>query len=694
MESYSHLFPHTLNPILFGVYSSCINGSIILCYDANDAEPQKLEVSCSSDLDAEPQKQKGKKVAAAKEVKLPPRNESEDDDGRKFGSGKNATENEQAKAMSSDDEVDYSQKSAAKSAKGEGSSKEIPMNSAKRKRFAVKDKVADTMKYDKSLVGSKVKVWWAEDKTYYEGFIESFDAARKKHKVHYVDGEKETLNLKTEKWEILKEYSVCDEANYAEPQKWEASCSSDSDAEPEKRTGKKAAAAKEVKLQPRYESEDNESDAPPLKMSVSKSMKQSDKKSKLSGKKIDVGGSNAKNPKQTGKKAKVGDSDSETNPMKLLFKKGQKSKRTTEEEEESDSEGTPLKLSARNGKSKKKDDGRKCRSGKNAAENDQAIAKSSDDEMDYSQKSAAKSAKGEGSSKEILVKSGKRKLSAVKDKYSQGSNTIKYDKSLVGSKVKVWWTEDKMYYEGFIESFDAAKKKHKWQTIEAESEEASPEIHKKMKSKTDVTPSASEDQIKDSAKRTGGVSSSGKTKGPTSKDNKSKDKSAAKSTSKKSTGKSSDAATSSKSKDEETPKAGSCALVPVIRKLGEGVLFKSEDKLNTCLIPAVISMGDMFDNYPKVEANKCKLVKESIYKAHQDYESNLTTTSSDHTGKVFKEGTCLEEVDSRSRLNLYVKEMMPIMIKQFEGACLGVDVTSNQELHLILKPQTSQRKKS
>ncbi|GKD83974.1 hypothetical protein Tco_1350813 [Tanacetum coccineum] len=67
--------------------------------------------------------------------------------------------------------------------------------------------------------------------------------------------------------------------------------------------------------------------------------------------------------------------------------------------------------------SKKKDDGRKRASGKNVIKKDEAKTLSSDDEMDVSPKSAKKPAKGEGNLKDT-------------------------------------------YYEGAIESFDAAKKKH------------------------------------------------------------------------------------------------------------------------------------------------------------------------------------------------------------------------------------------
>ncbi|XP_076937197.1 uncharacterized protein LOC143604679 [Bidens hawaiensis] len=68
--------------------------------------------------------------------------------------------------------------------------------------------VSNTIKYDKSLVGKIVKVWWPVDNMYYEGVISEFYPAKKKHKVSYVDGDEEKLNLRTHKWEILEGFSV------------------------------------------------------------------------------------------------------------------------------------------------------------------------------------------------------------------------------------------------------------------------------------------------------------------------------------------------------------------------------------------------------------------------------------------------------------------------------------------------------
>ncbi|XP_062226089.1 sister chromatid cohesion protein PDS5 homolog C-like isoform X2 [Phragmites australis] len=58
---------------------------------------------------------------------------------------------------------------------------------------------------DENLVGSRIKVWWPDDKMFYDGVVKSFDASSKKHKVAYDDGDVEVLLLKNEKWEFITE---------------------------------------------------------------------------------------------------------------------------------------------------------------------------------------------------------------------------------------------------------------------------------------------------------------------------------------------------------------------------------------------------------------------------------------------------------------------------------------------------------
>ncbi|KAF1865829.1 hypothetical protein Lal_00021830 [Lupinus albus] len=62
---------------------------------------------------------------------------------------------------------------------------------------------SETRDHGDSLVGSRIKVWWPMDKTFYEGVVESYDPVKGKHKILYADGEVEVLNLKKQRWEVI-----------------------------------------------------------------------------------------------------------------------------------------------------------------------------------------------------------------------------------------------------------------------------------------------------------------------------------------------------------------------------------------------------------------------------------------------------------------------------------------------------------
>ncbi|THU51436.1 hypothetical protein C4D60_Mb06t31030 [Musa balbisiana] len=63
---------------------------------------------------------------------------------------------------------------------------------------------------DGSLVDSRIRVWWPIDKKFYDGVVDSYDLASKKHKVIYSDGDVEILLLKKERWEFVKDDSNID----------------------------------------------------------------------------------------------------------------------------------------------------------------------------------------------------------------------------------------------------------------------------------------------------------------------------------------------------------------------------------------------------------------------------------------------------------------------------------------------------
>ncbi|KAG6787874.1 hypothetical protein POTOM_003919 [Populus tomentosa] len=93
-----------------------------------------------------------------------------------------------------------------KSLHGEGSYlEETPKTKLKRKRTPRKEVSSETPDLSEQLVGSKIKVWWPMDKRFYEGVVDSYDPVKKKHKVLYADGDEEKLNLKRQRWELIKD---------------------------------------------------------------------------------------------------------------------------------------------------------------------------------------------------------------------------------------------------------------------------------------------------------------------------------------------------------------------------------------------------------------------------------------------------------------------------------------------------------
>ncbi|GJW26273.1 armadillo-type fold protein [Tanacetum coccineum] len=189
----------------------------------NAASPSKSETpldesrlkKAGSDSDVKPQKRAGKMAVVAKEVKSPATIDSSEDDeaasdsdeepplkiSKKLepvNSGRKSKQSVKAKQGNRERKwvAETQMRKASKAAVREVQCKEAKTNCQrggqlkkitsapvqKRSETPVKDKESDTIKYDESLVGKKVKVWWPEDKMYYEGVIESFDAAKKKHK--------------------------------------------------------------------------------------------------------------------------------------------------------------------------------------------------------------------------------------------------------------------------------------------------------------------------------------------------------------------------------------------------------------------------------------------------------------------------------------------------------------------------------
>ncbi|GER35304.1 sister chromatid cohesion protein PDS5-like protein [Striga asiatica] len=109
-----------------------------------------------------------------------------------------------------------SPRSPLKVSEDEGTEEETPRTVFKRKRTPGTEKVSGDIKLNKSLVGSKVRVWWPMDRKFYEGVVEYFDSVKKKHKVLYNDGEEEVLDLEGERWELIEDNSDSDGNDDAE----------------------------------------------------------------------------------------------------------------------------------------------------------------------------------------------------------------------------------------------------------------------------------------------------------------------------------------------------------------------------------------------------------------------------------------------------------------------------------------------
>lgn len=73
----------------------------------------------------------------------------------------------------------------------------------KRKCTIEKEEASQMLDLDERLAGSRIRVWWPMDKAFYEGVVSSYDPAKKKHLVLYVDGDEENLNLKKQRWQLI-----------------------------------------------------------------------------------------------------------------------------------------------------------------------------------------------------------------------------------------------------------------------------------------------------------------------------------------------------------------------------------------------------------------------------------------------------------------------------------------------------------
>ncbi|KAG7545288.1 hypothetical protein ISN44_As12g007760 [Arabidopsis suecica] len=111
-----------------------------------------------------------------------------------------------------------------------------PNTNTKRVHRLGKEKASDLKNYDENLVGSRVKIWWPLDRAYYEAVVISYYSAKARHRVRYIDGDEEILNMRKEKWYFVNEPKLpkqdkeanqtgCDEEASTMPQKKKAKTS-------------------------------------------------------------------------------------------------------------------------------------------------------------------------------------------------------------------------------------------------------------------------------------------------------------------------------------------------------------------------------------------------------------------------------------------------------------------------------------
>ncbi|KAK8513530.1 hypothetical protein V6N13_002267 [Hibiscus sabdariffa] len=177
----------------------------------NNADETKKESDTASDSEAKSLKKSSKKVYSSLN-KADESTSRQLTDSKRQARGKVVPEKDRAKTSTkNDDEEVVGSPKSVKSNKQDCQTKETPKTNSKRKNTPSKEKASDSMEYGENLVGLKVKVWWPKDREFYEGFIHSFDPSKKKHKVHYNDGDQEILNLKREKWAVIDDESGSDE---------------------------------------------------------------------------------------------------------------------------------------------------------------------------------------------------------------------------------------------------------------------------------------------------------------------------------------------------------------------------------------------------------------------------------------------------------------------------------------------------
>ncbi|XWS17865.1 hypothetical protein CRYUN_Cryun33cG0105100 [Craigia yunnanensis] len=180
-----------------------------------DVDETKKESGTASDSEAKSLKQSKKVDSSNNNVDGSSSRQLEDKKRRARGKVVPEKDGTKTSTKNDDKEMVASPKSV-KPNKHDSHMEETPKTNPKRTHTPSKEKASDSIEYGENLLGLKVKVWWPKDCVFYEGVIHSFDSVKKKHKVHYIDGDEEILNLKREKWEVIENESGSDKEEAAD----------------------------------------------------------------------------------------------------------------------------------------------------------------------------------------------------------------------------------------------------------------------------------------------------------------------------------------------------------------------------------------------------------------------------------------------------------------------------------------------
>ncbi|PIA45788.1 hypothetical protein AQUCO_01600199v1 [Aquilegia coerulea] len=293
--------------------------------------------SATSDSEEKPLKRSGKKVDM-KDTKEEGSSAKKQGEKAKRGRPKSLPGKDLA-GESSNKKMGSSLKPSVKS------TSETPSTKSKRKRTPGKEEAFENKDHGEDLVGSTIKVWWPDDKKFYEGVVESFDPSLNKHKVSYLDGDEEVLLLKDERWKLVEGKTLADKGQSTDP-----SCRDASSDMPQKKKAKTNSASgnKQAKTNTPL-NKGKEISISKVKVEATKSSRRSkndgkkagDSTSKSAGsaKNDNIGKSKGNTPKsgtkakdaslKTGTKSKVDTPKIGTKPKEATPKTGTKSKDET-----------------------------------------------------------------------------------------------------------------------------------------------------------------------------------------------------------------------------------------------------------------------------------------------------------------------------------------------------------------------------